>query len=201
MMLLGVNCGYGNHDCATLPFRALDLNAGWIEHARPKTGIDRRCPLWPETIEALTAAIAKRRKPKDEAHNGLVFITAALGTFAKDTSDSPVAKEFAKLVKSLGLQQKGRGFYSLRHTFRSIARHAKDLDAVRQIMGHQNVHVEEGYEHEPVDDDRLRAVVNHVRDWLFAKPATASKPGGAMRRKADASSRALLHQSPDGPQL
>jgi integrase len=167
MILLATNCGYGNNDCATLTFRALDLDGGWVTHARPKTGIDRRCPLWPETVAAIKNAIEKRRTPKDEAQKNLVFVTAALGSFAKDTSDSPITKELAKLVNELELKQKGRGFCSLRHTFRSVARHAKDLDAVRQIMGHQNVHVEEGYEHEPVEDERLRAVVEHVRMWLW----------------------------------
>src|SRR5262249_32579340 len=49
MILLGINCGFGNHDCATLPRSALDLDAGFIDFPRPKTGISRRCPLWPET--------------------------------------------------------------------------------------------------------------------------------------------------------
>src|SRR5262249_52686696 len=53
MLLLGVNCGLGNHDCPLLPLSALDLDAGWINVPRPKTGIARRCPLWPETVVAL----------------------------------------------------------------------------------------------------------------------------------------------------
>ncbi len=53
MILLGVNCGFGNADCALLPTRAVDLQAGWINFPRPKTGLDRRCPLWPETVAAI----------------------------------------------------------------------------------------------------------------------------------------------------
>jgi integrase len=53
MFLLGVNCGLGNHDCALLPTSALDLDAGWLNFPRPKTGIPRRGPLWPETVAAL----------------------------------------------------------------------------------------------------------------------------------------------------
>ncbi len=45
MILLGLNCGYGPSDLATLPMRVLDLAGGWVDHARPNTGIDRRCPL------------------------------------------------------------------------------------------------------------------------------------------------------------
>ena len=31
----------------------LDLQAGWVTFPRPKTGIQRRIPLWPETVAAL----------------------------------------------------------------------------------------------------------------------------------------------------
>src|SRR5580700_2118079 len=70
MALLGLNCGFGNTDCATLPQSALDLAGGWIDFPRPKTGIERRIPLWPETSEALHKAIAARPAPKDPADAG-----------------------------------------------------------------------------------------------------------------------------------
>ena len=53
MILLGVNCGFGNHDCGLLTRSSLDLNTGWHDFARPKTGVERRCWLWPETVHAL----------------------------------------------------------------------------------------------------------------------------------------------------
>src|SRR5262249_8992066 len=48
MILLGINGGLGNHDCGMLPISALDLESGWLDFSRPKTGIERRIPLWPE---------------------------------------------------------------------------------------------------------------------------------------------------------
>jgi hypothetical protein len=45
MILLGVNCGYGNTDCGLLPLSAVDLDGGGIDFPRPKTGVARRCPL------------------------------------------------------------------------------------------------------------------------------------------------------------
>src|SRR5262249_29987283 len=45
MLLLGINCGFGNADCGTLPLSALDLEHAIIDFPRPKTGIPRRCPL------------------------------------------------------------------------------------------------------------------------------------------------------------
>src|SRR5262245_42463736 len=53
MILLGINAGFGNHDCATLPLSALNLDNGWLNYPRPKTGIPRRCPLWPESVAAI----------------------------------------------------------------------------------------------------------------------------------------------------
>ncbi len=51
MVLLGINCGFGNEDCATLKVESLE--PGWHNHPRPKTEIPRRAALWPETEEAL----------------------------------------------------------------------------------------------------------------------------------------------------
>ncbi len=73
MCLLGVNCGFNNKDCADLPLAALDLDGGWINFSRPKTGIPRRCPLWTETVAALRAAVAERPEPRQDEAAGLVF--------------------------------------------------------------------------------------------------------------------------------
>jgi integrase len=76
MIFLGINAGFGMSDCGTLPLSALDLDGGWVNFPRPKTGIDRRCRLWPETVQAIRDALALRPKPKDPGHVGLVFLTA-----------------------------------------------------------------------------------------------------------------------------
>ena len=41
IILLGVNCGLGNADVATLQRRYVDLDSGWISYHRPKTGVYR----------------------------------------------------------------------------------------------------------------------------------------------------------------
>ena len=64
MILLAINCGFGQSDLANLPFTALDLDGGWVNYPRPKTSIDRRCPLWPQTVKAVRAAIAMRPAAK-----------------------------------------------------------------------------------------------------------------------------------------
>ena len=51
-ILLGICCGFGNADIRALPKTAVDLKRRWIRFPRPKTGVDRKCPLWPEAATA-----------------------------------------------------------------------------------------------------------------------------------------------------
>jgi integrase len=176
MLLLGINAAFGNSDCGNLPKCALDLVAGWVTFPRPKTGINRRCWLWPETVEALKSAIAKRPEPKNPVHASLVFITKAGKPRAKDIDDSPITKETAKLLQRLDINgRKGLGFYTLRHTFRTIADESKDQPAVDFIMGHEVPHMSAVYR-ETISDARLKAVAEHVRKWLFGEPAAIASP-------------------------
>jgi integrase len=62
MILLGINAGFGNTDCARLPVSAVDLKMSVITFPRPETDIERVAPLWPETQEALQGVIANRPK-------------------------------------------------------------------------------------------------------------------------------------------
>jgi integrase len=172
MILLAINSGLGNTDCGLLPKNALALKGGWLDYPRPKTGVERRCPLWPETVKAIRAVLADRPTPKDNAHAGLVFVTKYGGSWAKDTRDNPISKEFAKLMKEQKLHRKGRSFYSLRHTFATIAGESKDQVAVNHIMGHADESMAAQYR-ERISDDRLRAVADHVRSWLFPKKRKA----------------------------
>ena len=165
MLLLAANCGFGNTDVATLPLSALDLEAGWVRYPRPKTGVERRAPLWPETVEALREALAKRPTPKDEADAALVFITRYGKRWAKDTTDNPVSKETRKLLDSLGING-SRNFYSLRHGFETVGGESRDQAAVDLIMGHARDDMASAYR-ERISDERLKAVTDHVHAWLY----------------------------------
>src|SRR5262249_32703161 len=173
MIFLGINAALGNSDCGNLPLSALDLDAGWINFARVKTGIDRHCPLWPETVNALREALAVRPQPKNNEDADLVFITRFGSSWARDTSDAPVTLEFRKLLKELHINgRKGLGFYTLRHVFRTVADSTKDSVACDSIMGHETPHMSSAYR-ETISDARLKAVTDHVRAWLFAEPKAA----------------------------
>jgi integrase len=168
MILLAINAGFGNGDCGTLPLSALDLDAGWVDFPRPKTAVERRCPLWPETIKALREAIAKRPKAKAPEHAKLAFITRYGQPWAKDIADSPVTKETRKLLDDLKLYRPGLGFYALRHTFETVAGGSRDQVAVNAIMGHVDNSMADVYR-EGIEDKRLLDVTNHVRKWLYPR--------------------------------
>jgi len=170
MVLLGVNCGLGQSDLSNLPQSAVDLTTGWLDYPRPKTGVERRAPLWPETVDALRAAIAVRPEPRDPVDNKLCFVTTRGARWVKmtpkGTPDDAVAKEFAKVLNALKLKRPGLNFYGLRHTFQTVAEDSRDLPAVASIMGHVDSSMA-GLHREGINDDRLRAVVAVVHRWLW----------------------------------
>jgi integrase len=167
MILLGINCGFGNADCGHLRLSAVNLETGMIDFPRPKTRITRRAPLWDETVKAIREASDCRPKAKKEKHAGLVFINTYGLPWAKDTADQTLAKEFGKLLRAEHIIGRKRlGFYMLRHTFRTEADESKIQPAVDHIMGHEIPHMSSVYR-ETISDDRLRAVVDHVHRWLF----------------------------------
>ena len=171
MILIALNAGHGNSDIGRLPLSSVNLKTGWLDFRRPKTGIDRRVPLWDETIESLREWLDVRPAGKDAATDALVFVTARGGSWFKVKDDNPISKETAKLLKRLGLQQRGLNFYSLRRTFRTIASETRDEAAADAIMGHspKSDDMASVYR-QRVDDDRLLAVARHVHDWLFPRP-------------------------------
>lgn len=173
MILLAINGALGNSDLANLPQSA--IRGGWLQYPRVKTGVDRRIPLWPETLQALTEAIKTRPKAKDPANAGLCFIsthgqkwvrTGPNGTSVHDL----ISNAFSKLLVALKIKRDGLGFYALRHTFETIGGGCGDQVAVSAVMGHTDDSMSAVYR-EKIDDERLLKAVNHVRTWLFPKPA------------------------------
>jgi len=186
MLLLAINCCYGNTDIATLPFTALDLDGGWANFPRPKTGVARRCPLWPETVAALREALAARPTPKDEAFADRVFVTkygAPWVTVKTDESieggkvrlvvktGDAIGQEMTRVLKAVGLRRDGLNFYALRHTFETVGGEARDQVAVDSVMGHVDDTMAAAHR-EAISDERLHAVTDHVYDWLFRDTST-----------------------------
>jgi integrase len=171
-ILLGLNGGLGNNDIGLLEPK--HIQDGWIVFPRPKTLVDRKFPLWKETAKAIE--LAKQTKHPELPH---VFVTKHGQCWSKDTADSPISKEFRKLVDRCNLHKQGRGFYALRHTFRTLADGCRDRVAIDHVMGHSDDSMGAGYTH-GIEVERIQAVVDHVYQAIkpmFKKPA--KKKAGA----------------------
>ena len=183
MTLLGINCGFGQSEISRLPKSVLDLKTGWVNYPRPKTGVERRCPLWPETVAALHDALKRRPKPRDSQLDGLVFITKYgqewVKTNEKGRPADALSQEYAKVLTELGLKRPRLNFYALRHTFETIGGETRDQVAVDYIMGHAPHSGDMASKYrERISDERLKAVTDFVHQWLF-KPEP--KPKKAQR--------------------
>jgi integrase len=165
MILLGINCGYENHDIAKMVISDYHPENGWLDVPRPKTEIPRRCRLWPETIEAINHYLPQRKQPVKKEWNSRLFITSKGYSFWRETY-SPLAGAFTKLTRQTGIHRPRMGFLWLRHTFATVAGDMADTVAIKHIMGHADHSMLAGYTH-GIDDARLIAVSEHVRRWLF----------------------------------
>ena len=164
-ILLGLNGGLGNADIGQMEHK--HIKGDWIDYPRPKTLVDRRFPLWDETKRAIG-------QTKESADSQFVFLTKYGKCWYKDAKDSPLSQEFSKLCKAEGLHVKGRGFYALRHQFRTLADGCRDQVAINYIMGHSDASMAANYRHD-IEDERLIAVTEYVRTEV----APIFKKGGA----------------------
>ncbi|WP_428304635.1 tyrosine-type recombinase/integrase [Lacipirellula sp.] len=155
MTLLGINCGFGPADCRQVPIEALDLVGGWQTFSRPKTGVKRRCPLWPSTAAALQAVIGERT-------SGPVFE----GCWNRHV----VARAFQALCIGTGVYREGvTTFYSLRRTFETVATASEVPQAIiNAIMGHAEHDIPAVYR-QKVFDEQLKKCVNFVGDWTLGR--------------------------------
>lgn len=183
MVLLGINAGLGNTDLGRLPASCIDLERGSLDYARAKTGIHRRCPLWPETISAVKAAIVSIRaakRPRDESARGLLFVTRngmpyTREVFHADKGGKPqvvlhdaISDAMKKAMQKSNVAQKGLGFYGLRRSFETIGAETGNQVAVDHIMGHAPLTKDMGAVYrQHVAESALRQVTDHIHTWLF----------------------------------
>ncbi|MBX3433688.1 MAG: hypothetical protein KF847_10240 [Pirellulales bacterium] len=133
MILMGINCAFGPKDCELFPGPVGE----WHSFARPKTGIARRCWLWPETVEALKV----KRESWDRWR---------------------VANEFAALCETCEVTN--HGFYSLRRTFVTIAEGSQAV--IDRICGWTKNDMASVYRQKTFDD-KLKACSAGVRAWYL----------------------------------
>jgi len=167
MILLGLNGGVGNSDVARLEYKHVDFASGWIDYPRYKTGVARKFYMWPETKKALLEAIEQR--PVGGVSKQ-IFCTVKGNSFYKERADSPISKEFRKLLNECDMHVPGNGFYCLRHCFETFASDSSsDQVAINFCMGHEGDPMAAIYR-ESVDDKRLKKICKAVRRKALGKP-------------------------------
>jgi integrase len=180
MVLLGVNAGFGNTDCSELRLDSLDLENERLRFPRPKTGVERDCWLWPETIAAIRESLAERATPDSDDARELVFLTVFGRPWVRPAiggSSDMLNRMFHALCTRAGVRP--RGFYGLRRTFRTVADETLDQHAIHRVMGHQLPGMSGTYV-QRIGFERIKAVCEHVRAWLFTPtPALPRCHGGA----------------------
>lgn len=161
MILLGIQAGFGNADCGELPRTAIEN--GWLRWARVKNAVPRRVPLWPETVKALEAAI---EHANSKGEKRLCFVSPSGCLYTDENNSFRVSAHFG-FVRDRAKVDKARTFYDLRRTFETVAGETADQVAVDAVMGHtpSESNMAARYR-QNISDDRLQAVVNHVREWL-----------------------------------
>ncbi len=198
MILLGINGGYTQKEVAHLRLDEIDLEAGQIDHLRPKTKERRTVPLWKETIEAIQASIEHRPTPKVDEAEGLLFITRTGKPWVRESlvtvTDKKTGRErkrlsrtdavnlqFRKLLRRLNIDLVDSAFGKLRATHRTVADGAGDVNAARRIVGHEageddpNAGAVDEHYVRTIDPARLRKVSDHVRKWLYTRGSKKKK--------------------------
>jgi integrase len=167
ILLVCVNCAYGNSDIARL--RIADVPGEWLEVPRGKTGGDRKAWLWPETRQAIREALQSRPKPKPGAEN-LLFLSGHGGpmVIVRETGKRTdlTIEGFRRLAKKAKIYRHGMGLYWLRHTSATRADDAKDRIATQWLLGHIDGSMTGEYV-DDIDVARVKAVCDHIRKWLF----------------------------------
>jgi integrase len=151
-ILLGLNLGYGNHDCGRL--RSSHICGSLVDMVRDKTGVERRGWLWPQTLDALSEVGLPLKNLKGKA------IVSERGDY--------LGPRFRRLMVRAGVEQNGRGFYSMRRTYRTAVDTHPDMPAIDLTMGHTTPGMGARYV-AWISDERLRAVSVHARASIFGE--------------------------------
>ena len=159
LLMLGLNCGFGNMDIGTLKLCDIDLENGTVSHPRAKTGVERHFYLWPETVQILKIYLARHRgQPANKEVGKLVFVGKRRNPLCWEKIDGQgrlkrsdgVRNRFQRLFEKAGLDRKyGIGFYVLRHTYATvIGTQSNDLREVQAALGQLTFTQQETYRHD-----------------------------------------------------
>jgi integrase len=158
-ILIGLNTGSTPKEILEYTWADVEPD-GWMTPPRSKNGNFRRFRLWPEVMALLGKRPATPSKPLLKW-----TVTGGIG--------SMVTRNFILLKKAENLPT-GWTFYSTRTTLINNCYNAgftSDVAAIECITGHSNNHASHFYRERP-DDERIWAVLQSQREWLFGSDQT-----------------------------
>ena len=147
MILLGLNCGFGQKDLQDLTWE--HFQGDRVTLSRSKTGVRQTFLLWPQTIQALAelrtarikliSRLAKRGRPRSD--DGHVFMTKYWRPWCKDA----ISLGFRQLCVKTGVPC--YGFYRLRHCASTAMASVAMPHVQRKFMRHTQVQQQVTYTH------------------------------------------------------
>jgi hypothetical protein len=142
----------------------LDLDGGWIDYRRGKTGVKRRCPLWPETIEAIAGRLPLCRI------TGNVFSTSDGARWFRGRTTG-WRRGSRRCARPPTATSENRGFYALRHLFSTEAVKHGSTMLVKRITGHTSGEEDRVLDEHYVGgvDAKLCEIVNAVRHAVLSE--------------------------------
>lgn len=152
IVLLGINAGFGQHDCAKLEFDDLDLKRGWFDSVRTKVGATpRTAKLWDITVQGINDFVENER-PRSSSSRIFAGLNA-----------QQIGYRFGPLPLLARCKRKRMSIYGLRHSFETLAGAANDQQAVDRVAGHKEAGSARHYR-EDFDRARLEHVADVVRE-------------------------------------
>ncbi|QDV44097.1 hypothetical protein Enr13x_39580 [Stieleria neptunia] len=181
---IGLNLALENKELSYLcagDFSQDSAGEWWFGENRIKSGEPRLAHVWPETIDAVKAAMKVRPEPAEDEFEDRLFLNAHGRPLRPEVSNVQFTRRFRSCMELADCYKAYRGFQSLRHTFRTYAGNCGDTEAVEWVMGHETFGKEftresSTYTH-AIARTRLMAVSKAVHDWLTGKGAeSAAEP-------------------------
>jgi len=147
LLLLGVNCGFGRAEIATLTvgeiflrtaheprhqeilgFKSTDRDS-FIKRYRPKTGVYGEFLLFPQTVEAIEWALARRRRYPGFGAEARLLVNNNGQPLDKPTAggnpNQQIPNRFATLIRRIRKTEEGKE--SVRRPFKMLRKTAGDL--------------------------------------------------------------------------
>ena len=179
LLLLGINCGFGNMDIGTLKLVDVDLDGAMVKHCRSKTGVMRQLTLWPQTVDVLRQYLQYHRGTPAEAQFADRFFIGTRGhplcweradDDGKFRRSDAIKNRFVRLYKKARLKRPyGRGYYALRHFFATqIGICSHDLREVQSVLGHKNISMQFYYRSD--QKEKAIAAQKHIQTVFEQTP-------------------------------